>query len=215
MTINMVDTYKFYKGLAGQVEAAEYLNTVLTEDEKLRFAGMYRNNPAPPPPPAPIFLLCEKTEAYDSFGLRVLRLSLMNGDRTVDKIAVCSGQSWAQEFIDPRNDRSGSMRPAPEGIYDIDSIDDLGYDPGPRDGFGRYWVPITQRNPQNNRSAFGFHQDRNRATSPGSAGCLCPYNAADMQKLIAWLRAESKPQFLIVDWGLGYLAAVGVSYPKA
>jgi hypothetical protein len=215
MPIKILDTYKFYKGLAGQVEAAEYLDSLLNPEQRAEVARLYRNNPAPPPDPAPVFLLCENTGVFDSNGLAVLRLSLFNGDRLVDKIAVCSGQSWAQEFVNPRNDRSGSMRPAPEGVYDIGAIDDLGYDPGASDGFGRYWVPIEQRNPPNNRSAFGFHEDRNRATSPGSAGCLCPYNAADMLKIVQWLRAKARPEFLVVDWGVGYLKSIGFTYPKA
>lgn len=212
--IKVLDTYKFYKGLPGQVKAAEYLQSVLTAAELEKFAQLYRSNPAPTAPPSTVFLLCEKTDSYDNYGLRILRLSLMNGDRTVDKIAVCSGQSYAQEFVDPRHDYSGSMRPAPEGVWDIGTIDDLGYDPGPNDGFGRYWVPIEQRNAPNSRGAFGFHQDRNRATSPGSAGCISPYTAVDMEKIITWLKSTAKPQYLVVDWGLGYLKSIGFSYSK-
>lgn len=213
-SIKITDTYKFYKGLPGQVKAAEYLEEILTAQQKDQVAKFYRSNPAPVTPPSVIYLLCEKTDAYDESGLRVLRLSLMNGDRTVDKIAVCSGQSYAQEFINPRDDYSGSMRPCPEGIYDFGAISDLGYDPGASDGFGRYFVPIVQRSAPNNRSAFGMHQDRNRATSPGSAGCLSPYSAADMAKIIKWLEAVSSPQYLVADWGLGYLKSIGFSYSK-
>jgi lysozyme len=212
--IKILDTYKFYKGLPGQVKAAEYLESVLTSAELEKLAKLYRSNPAPTTLPSTVYLLCEKTDGYDEFGLRILRLSLMNGDRTIDKIAVCSGQSYAQEFINPRDDYSGSMRPAPEGVWDIGKIDDLGYDPGSSDGFGRYFVPIVQRNAPNNRSAFGLHEDRNRVTSPGSAGCLSPYTIADMQKIITWLKAAAKPQYLVVDWGIGYLKSIGFSYSK-
>jgi hypothetical protein len=213
-TINFLDTYKFYKGLPGQVAAAKYLDEILSTEQKEAFSKLYRSNPTPAASTTPIYLLCEKTDGYDEFGLRILRLSLMNGDHTVDKIAVCSGQSYAQEFIDPRDDYSGSMRPAPEGIWDIGAIDDIGYDPGSSDGFGRYFVPIVQRSAPNNRGEFGLHQDRNRATSPGSAGCVSPYNAADMLKIITWLQSAAKPQYLVVDWGLGYLKSIGVSYSK-
>jgi hypothetical protein len=106
------------------------------------------------------------------------------------------------------------MRPAPEGVWDIGAIDDLGYDPGPSDGFGRYFVPIVQRSAPNNRGDFGMHQDWNRAMSPGSAGCVSPYTTADMAKIITWLKAAAKPQYLVVDWGLGYLKSIGFSYPK-
>lgn len=212
--IDFLSTYKYYKGLPGQVKAAQYLDKILTAQQKEDFAALYRSNPKPTAPPPTVYLLCEKTDGYDPQGGRILRLSLMNGDRTVDKIAVCSGQSYAQEFIDPRNDYSGSMRPAPEGIYDIGAIDDLGHDPGSSDGFGRYFVPIVQRSAPNNRSAFGLHEDRNRSTSPGSAGCLSPYNSSDMAKIISWLKSTAKPQYLVVDWGLGYLKSIGFSYSK-
>lgn len=212
--IKILDTYKFYKGLPGQVKAAQYLDKILTAQQKEDFAALYRSNSAPVAPPATVYLLCEKTEGYDNYGLRILRLSLMNGDRTVDKIAACSGQLYAQEFIDPRNDYSGSMRPCPEGVYDVGAIDDIGYDPGASDGFGRYFVPIVQRSAPNNRSAFGLHQDRNRNTSPGSAGCLSPYTFEDISKVITWLRAAAKPQYLVVDWGVGYLKSIGFSYSK-
>ncbi len=212
--IKILDTYKFYKGLPGQVKAAEYLDGILTNPQKAEVAKLYRSNPEPVTLPSTIFLLCERTESYDEFGLRILRLSLMNGDRTVDKIAVCSGQSYAQEFIDPRDDYSGSMRPAPEGVYDFGAISDLGYDPGSGDGFGRYFIPIVQRSAPNNRGEFGMHQDRNRATSPGSAGCVSPYNANDMLRIVGWFDAISKPKYLVVDWGFGYLKSIGFSYSK-
>jgi hypothetical protein len=186
-TINFLDTYKFYKGLPGQIAAAKYLDEILSVQQKEAFSKFYRSNSIPAASTAPIYLLCEKTDGYDEFGLRILRLSLMNGDRTVDKIAVCSGQSYAQEFIDPRDDYSGSMRPAPEGIWDISAIDDIGYDPGSSDGFGRYFVPIVQRSAPNNRGEFGLHQDRNRATSPG---CF-PKDEVEILTKAGWVSADA------------------------
>jgi hypothetical protein len=64
------------------------------------------------------------------------------------------------------DDYSGSMRPCPEGVYDLGKVDDLGYDPGSSDGFGQYVIPLLPRaNIQ--RSELLAHADRNRSTSPG------------------------------------------------
>jgi hypothetical protein len=213
-TIKMVDAAKFYKGLPGQVEAFQLLDKILTEEQKTQFQDLYRK--APPVPVAvvkqDIYLYCNWSGKYDDYGLKVFGLYLMNGDRVVDKLVVCSGQAYAQDVAWPPDDYSGSMRPCPEGVYDIGAVDDLGYDPGASDGYGQWVVPIEPRFPLQ-RSLLRLHSDRNGATSPGSAGCICPYFEKDMYILVKWLRAKSKPTYLIVDHGLGYLSKQGVKVP--
>jgi lysozyme len=43
--------------------------------------------------------------------------------------------------------------------------------------------------------------DYNRATSPGTAGCIGILDKRDMQKLVDLLR-QYDPKILKVDWGL-------------
>lgn len=214
-TIKMIDAAKFYKGLPGQVEAFQLLDKLLTEEQKIQFQDLYRKAP---PVVAPaikqdIYLYCNWSGKYDEHGLKVFGLYLMNGDRVVDKLVVCSGQAYAQDVVWPPDDYSGSMRPCPEGIYDLGAIDDIGYDPGSSDRFGQYTVPLNPRFPLQ-RSALLLHSDRNRVTSPGSAGCIVTYFEKDMYILIKWLRSKAKPTYLIMDHGLGYLKEKGVKVPN-
>jgi hypothetical protein len=213
-TIRLIDAFKYYKGHPGQVEAANYLDKILTEEQKIQFQDLYRKAPpvVAPPPKQDIYLYCNWSGKYDDYGLKVFGLYLMNGDRVVDKLVVCSGQSYAQDVVWPEDDYSGSMRPCPEGVYDLGVIDDIGYDPGSTDGFGQWTVPLNPRF-RLQRSALLLHSDRNRATSPGSAGCLVTYFEKDMYILVKWLRAKSKPTYLLMDHGLGYLTKKGVKVP--
>lgn len=217
MTISIIDAVKFNRGLPGQTKAWQYLESNLPEDIREEFAKLYRDNPSAPQEKDPlagqIFLYLELTGKWDTTGHRVLRLSLYNGSKCVDKLPARSGQSHAQGLVHPTEDYSGSMRIIPEGIYDIGAIDDLGYDPGSSDGFGRWFVPVVDRHRSNNRSAFGIHSDRNYAISPGSAGCPVVYTESDMFRVIGWLSAKARPKYLIVNLGLGFLDAKGILYP--
>jgi len=215
--IDLVDAFKYYKGQPGQVEAADYLNEILDDAEKAHFQELYRKAP-PPAPPAPkteTYIYCKWSGKYDEFGLKIFGMYLIGGEgKPVDKLAVCSGQSYAQDIVHPLDDYSGSMRPCPEGVYDLGEIDDIGYDPGSGDGFGRYVIALNPR-ASIQRSALLIHADRNRATSPGSAGCLCPYLPENMDKVVSWVRQKSGPKYLVMDHGLGFLASEGVKIPNA
>jgi hypothetical protein len=213
MSIKMFDAFKYYKGTPGQVEAIAFLEKLLTEEDRLKFQELYRKpNPKPTTPPA-IYLYVKWSGHYDEEGLKIFGMYLMNGDKVVDKVAVCSGQSYAQDTPWPLDDYSGSMRPCPEGVYDLGAVDDIGYDPGSSDGFGQWVIPLNPR-AAIKRSALQIHSDRNRATSPGSAGCLCPYDVGNMQKVVAWCMAKARPTYCIVDHGTGFLKKEGVSVPS-
>ena len=206
-TINFLDAFKFYKGTPGQAEAANYLNSALTDAQKIEFQNFYRKAPPPAPPEEKkeVYIYCKWSGNYDEYGLKIFGMYLINGDRVVDKIAFCSGQSYAQDVVWPLDDYSGSMRPCPEGIYDLGAIDDLGYDPGDHDGFGRYVIPLNPR-AKIQRSQLLAHADRNRSTSPGSAGCTTPYSPEKMMVLVGWVRQKSGPKYLVMDHGLGFLS---------
>jgi hypothetical protein len=211
--IDIKDAFKYYKGSAAQVEAADYLNRILTIDQKAEFQDLYRKAPPPEPEEQKVdtYLYCKWSGEYDPFGLKVLGLYFINGNSVVDKVAVCSGQSYAQDVVWPLDDYSGSMRPCPEGVYDLGSIDDIGYDDG--SGFGRYTVPLNPR-ASIKRSQLLLHADNNRGVSPGSAGCLCPYNPENMARVIGWLRQKAEPKYVVVDHGLGFLKQEGATIPS-
>jgi hypothetical protein len=211
--INLVDAFRFWKATPGQIKAAEWLNQNLTEEQKNQFAECYREPPpAPEKPAGEIYLYAKWQGKYDNAGGKIFGLYLMNGEMAVDKVAVCSGLPESQNTIWPLDDYSGSMQPCSEGLYDIGRIDDLGYDPDDHDGYGRYVIFIEPR-ASIPRGEFRIHVDWNRAICKGSAGCLCPYNYADILKILGWLKAKAAPKILVVDHGLGFLEKNGVSVP--
>jgi predicted chitinase len=204
-TITVPNMAKYYKGLDGQEEALRFIDSILTPEERLTAEALYRNNSEPLLPKGEIYVYCKWSGAWDEFGNKVFGMYLINDGQVIDKIACTSGQDYAQDVVWPLDDKSGSMRPLPEGVYDFGKLDDLGYDPGSSDGFGQWVYPLIPR-AAIKRSKLLIHADRNRRTSPGSAGCLCPYSLDTMFRFVKWMSAAAKPQFLVMDHELGFLA---------
>jgi hypothetical protein len=211
--IKILDAFKYYKGLVGQQEAANYLESLLSKEQRINFQTLYRKQTEPKSVvKADPYLYVKWSGKYDEFGLKIFGLYFMNGNTVVDKVAICSGQSYAQDPVWPLDDYSGSGRPLPEGLYTLGTIDDLGYDPGAYDGLGQYVVPLNPTAPIK-RSALLIHADRNRATAPGSMGCITTYDTTNMYKIIGWLRQKSEPKTLVMNHGLGFLKQEGINVP--
>jgi len=142
-------------------------------------------------------------------GFKALQLALVRQSKVIDRIPCISGGPARQQepFVDPATDFSGSMRPIPEGVYGVGAVAKGTFVAG----IGDTWIPLTVLPPYkvNNRDAFGFHLDANRATAPGSAGCVVFSAKADLARLETWLKDNDPPKTLIVDWKLGFLAATG------
>ncbi|MDG2990558.1 glycoside hydrolase family protein [Candidatus Synechococcus calcipolaris G9] len=132
-------------------------------------------------------------------GLIRWHLSLMNGDRPVDQINAYSGAVGAQALNTGAGDFPGSLRPLPPGKWKIGPIEDAGSSWGP--AIGRYWIdllpmPGTQTH---GRSAFGIHLDANyhAPRGRGSAGCIVTPVSKDLERVLGWLRAQARPEFLL------------------
>jgi lysozyme len=152
-------------------------------------------------------------------GLRALRLELRDrNSRVVDVITTVSGQANAQAFRTARVSRSGSMEPLPEGLWRVrypnagtSGIEWAGrpydYSASFGPGFGATFTEIvTQDGFPTARSGIAFHLDNNRASSPGTAGCVAFPNLNDMTRFVGWFREPaSAPRTIVVDWGLGTL----------
>jgi lysozyme len=156
----------------------------------------------------PIVLRLTSTNSMAD-GFKALQLALVRELKVVETVPCVSGAPGRQHepFIDPAQDFAGSLRPIPEGIYAIGDIQKGTFEAG----IGDTWIPLTVLPPYkvNDRSAFGFHLDANRATAPGSAGCVVFSSKQDLTRLEGWLTAGDAPKTLIVDWKLGFLAARG------
>jgi len=152
-------------------------------------------------------------------GLAALRLELRDAkSRVVDTLTTVSGQNWAQSFRRASKSQSGSMEPAPEALWRIrypnagtngiewaGSAGNYGATFGP--GFGPTFTEIvTQDGFATARTGIAFHLDANRATSPGTAGCIGFANMTDLRRFVGWFgQASTAPRTIVVDWGLSTL----------
>lgn len=155
------------------------------------------------------FLLLRWTGEYDEFSAKKFRLEWRRDKTVLDWVYVVSGQPGLSGVL-PKNDYSGSNRPCPEGKFSLGPVEENWSPYGWGAGLGNYWVSINGTSPRGN---VGIHNDANRYTQdgkkykPGSAGCVCPTNQRDTQRVMGWVDGGAK--YLIVDWQLG-----SVTYPK-
>lgn len=156
-------------------------------------------------------------EGHYKDGFRVFTLGLYNKDgEKVDSMSVLSGAAHTQydAFISPEADYARSGRCLPEGIYDLGPLEDAGEGQSWGEGIGRWWVSVdSQISGVNNRTAFGVHDDANRQYSKGSAGCICPFEKSQMNRIVGWFSQQSRPMFLICNLNVGWLDNRDIKYP--
>jgi hypothetical protein len=202
-----------YKKLPHQLAAFKWLDAELTDDQREMFARLYRTDPVTPPAAKDGFieLRFTPTGSFTGAGLRRFNLHLTNNGTPVDGIVAYSGQPGdvQRNLVHPTKDSSGSMRPIPEGVYSIGKIETAPTSWG--DGLGKYWIAIEVLPAfrANNRGDFGFHIDANAVYKPGSAGCIVTPVEDNFMRLLGWLRADSPPVHLVVDYDLGFLKSRG------
>jgi len=159
----------------------------------------------------PVELIMTPSGRRDRWGFRQFDLTLSNNGKAVDRLTVISGGGATQyeRFCLPTNDWSGSMRPVPEGIYRIGPVERGWWG----SAIGEIWIGIepTKESQVHNRSAIGIHADYNRNVPgyEGSAGCVCTYDQSGIERIASWCEAKARPERLIVDYGLGFLASIG------
>jgi len=223
--IKLANVIRYWKGLPQQVEAVNWLDRSLTDEQREQFGLIFRADPAmlEVTPSAPVAapavnpasgeirLELNWTGKYHASGFRIFRLALMNGDRCVDQIAALSGAGFTQreDFVHPSKDYSGSLRCLPEGIYQLGAVEDSTTQGSASwgDALGRYWSSIDAigKSKVNSRGDFGIHLDNNASYSPGSAGCICPFDPKDILRYVQWMSAKAKPKLLHCNLGLGFL----------
>lgn len=146
------------------------------------------------------------TGNYEANGLRILALDLYVDSRIVDTWLVNSGQPYNQELLTDADRRSGSYGPIPELVYNVGQLEfaggkfDWADSWGP--GLGDFWAAIQPVGGTGDTAALGFHWDENKATAPGSAGCVVFPTKKEVERFVAAMR-KYDPAQLVVDWGLG------------
>ncbi|MBD2020942.1 hypothetical protein H6F43_12210 [Leptolyngbya sp. FACHB-36] len=170
--------------------------------------GKLLNPPRPPEPPASdsYALLLRPTGERDDDGCLTFTLAWTKNGKSVDRMTVLSGAPGT-DIIYPTQDYAGSLRPLPEGVYDLGPVERGWFAPA----IGNILVTLTVQPAYrvNNRDHFLIHEDANRSIAPGTAGCISPYSATDMERVVSWLNAQSRPRYLVADYGLGFLRKRG------
>lgn len=142
------------------------------------------------------YLLAIRTGSRDQYGLELLNVILIDpsGDNK-GTINACSGVRTNQVFKGPGQTTSGSLAPCEEGLYNLGSPV-----PGASAGVGEIFIPL---NPTftTSRSAIGFHNDANRSTSPGSAGCIATHTLKEFNIAKKWISDYSITKFRCY-WGV-------------
>ena len=166
----------------------------------------------PPRPKTDIFALHLKpTGERDAWDCVTFVLAWTKNGEPVDQMVVLSGAPGA-EIVEPGDDFAGSLRPIPEGIYNLGPVERGWF--GDAMGYIAVEMVVQPSYAANDRSALFIHEDANRSLgSPGSAGCICPYDALDMERVASWLSSSNRPNFIVVDHGLGFLKAHGFQGP--
>jgi len=155
------------------------------------------------------YAVATRTGNKDGYGLEILVVSVYKAGKLIGSVPACSGQYYAQSFRKGGESRAGSMEPAPElkNGYKIHDISWAGgsdnYNVVHNAGLGP-WIVWLEEDSECRRSEICLHNDQNRSSSPGSAGCICTTSVADGKKLVKLLR-DADPKICYVDWGLGYV----------
>lgn len=160
-------------------------------------------------------LILTDTGDREPSGLRILALDIVGDDGKILKTwHVNSGQAYNQELQTDAGRKSGDYSPIPEHVYSLGSLEFAG---GKFDwadswgaGLGDLWCAINPVGGTGNTAALGFHLDENRATAPGSAGCVVFRTKADAESWVAAMRRHD-PDRLYVNWGLGTVKIPGAA----
>lgn len=147
------------------------------------------------------WLRCTPAGQRDEWGCLQFRLDRMRDTVVLDRVIVISGAPYAN-ILHPTDDYSGSMAPCPEGVYNLGPVERGWF--GASIGAIAIELMVQERYRANDRSLIFIHEDANRDYAPGSAGCLCPVSASDMEQVAAWFSA-ARPDSLVMDCGLGFL----------
>jgi muramidase (phage lysozyme) len=133
-----------------------------------------------------------RTGQLDDKGLEKLALGIYGKDgKLIDSFIVNSGiRSTQRKFGKPGTTQSGSLAPVEYGVYNIG-----GEVAGVGPGVGKIFIPV---NPtfSTDRSAIGFHNDANRASAPGSAGCIVFVSEDEFNRFRASLKQSGAKKFI-------------------
>lgn len=147
-------------------------------------------------------VIVTRSGTKDEFGLERLVVSYWDGEKVAGKVTVTSGRADTQVFRRASESLADTREPAPEGYYSLGARK-----PGVGVATGEWFYPIEfdlarTTLSSNPRTDLGFHLDGDRATAPGTVGCLAFPSQSDLSSFTGWL-ASSSPTEVVIDYGLG------------
>ncbi len=113
----------------------------------------------------------------DEYGLEKLHLAVIKRGKLIDSFIVNSGNPRTQIFGGAGETKAGSKRPFEFGSYTLGKT----VPAGNKKKMGNELIRI-EPNFETERTAIGFHIDKDRLIDPGSSGCIVFANEAEFNK---------------------------------
>jgi len=113
----------------------------------------------------------------DEYGLEKLQLAVIKRGKLIDSFIVNSGNPRTQIFGGAGETKAGSKRPFEFGSYTLGKT----VPAGNKKKMGNELIRI-EPNFETERTAIGFHIDKDRLIDPGSSGCIVFANEAEFNK---------------------------------
>ena len=113
----------------------------------------------------------------DEFGLEKIQLAVIKQGKLIDSFIVNSGKADTQIFGGAGETKAGSKQPVEFGSYKLGKTTPSGN----KAKMGNEFIRL-EPDFKTERTAIGFHIDKDRLVDPGSSGCIVFANEAEFNK---------------------------------
>jgi muramidase (phage lysozyme)/beta-lactamase class A len=113
----------------------------------------------------------------DEFGLEKIQLAVIKQGKIIDRFIVNSGKADTQIFGGAGETKAGSKQPVEFGSYRLGKTTPSGN----KAKMGNEFIRL-EPDFKTERTAIGFHIDKDRLVDPGSSGCIVFANEAEFNK---------------------------------
>ncbi|MFM6154019.1 MAG: hypothetical protein ACKPE3_13650, partial [Sphaerospermopsis kisseleviana] len=133
----------------------------------------------------------------DEFGLEKIQLAVIKQGKIIDRFIVNSGKADTQIFGNAGETKAGSKQPVEFGRYTIGKTI-------PSNNEAKMGNQFIRLEPdfKTERTAIGFHIDKDRLIDPGSSGCIVFANEAEFNKFKQALKNTGIKSF-VFDQAVG------------
>jgi muramidase (phage lysozyme)/beta-lactamase class A len=133
----------------------------------------------------------------DEFGLEKIQLAVIKQGKIVDRFIVNSGKADTQIFGGAGETKAGAKQPVEFGSYRLGKTTPSGN----KAKMGNEFIRL-EPDFKTERTAIGFHIDKDRLVDPGSSGCIVFANEAEFNKFKQALKSTGIKSF-VFDQAVG------------